>query len=113
MSTDIEAIRPNYCFWCGSHESNRKPSHCYNCGYELGTYPPEIAALIKTSNLALLEEIEGKLPETLSRPKLHKMFMEEEIDWNKYCSELVVTDSINQVKKAIHSIKERISKESK
>jgi hypothetical protein len=40
-----EELRENYCFWCGTHGVNQADC-CYNCGYEIGSYPPEIKALI-------------------------------------------------------------------
>jgi hypothetical protein len=45
MNTPPDAtseLRPNYCFWCGAY-GEIQADCCYNCGNEIGTYPPEIA----------------------------------------------------------------------
>ena len=38
-------LKSNYCFWCTAY-GETQADFCYNCGYEIGSCPPEIDALI-------------------------------------------------------------------
>jgi hypothetical protein len=83
-------LRENYCFHCGAHGNSNSPL-CFNCGQQIGTYPPEVEALITSKIDSLKQSLVAEMPK---RQELAMYF-----DRDKNIRETCYTQGFNEATK--------------